>query len=254
MKETPEEKRAHHAARMREYVARNRDKINARKRELRAENIEKEREKERERYRNNPDRPRDREKQLAASREWKKNNPEKVRELKRRDYEKHKAKRRAKSDEYYEKNKERLVRAQREWYQNNKESVCARAKQRRDQRPEFYNERRRLDRRLNRAKHAWFSTRKSAKNLGVEFDLTVEWFQEKLNRGVCEMSGLPFDMETTKHRSPNCPSIDRRDPKGSYTKANCRLILWFINRAMMDLGEDYCMKVFRGIVKTADGL
>lgn len=58
------------------------------------------------------------------------------------------------------------------------------------------------------------------------------------------MSSLPFSYSK---RSPNLPSIDRIDPKGPYTKENCRLILWWLNRALIDLGEEYAMQVFRGI-------
>jgi len=247
MKLTVEEKRARHAAYMREYCEKNREKIRAQKRAQRAANNEAYRAYARAWRLANPGKVYgDVQKHLAQARQWKKDNPEKSKEYKRRDYQKHKSKRLAAGRAYYKNNKEKLAKQQKEWYNKNRERIIKKQKEDRMARLEFHRERSRRSRVEKRAYHAFHSTKKSAKNLGVEFDLTVEWYQWKYDRGSCEMSGLPFDMGTK--RGPNSPSVDRKDPKGPYTKENCRMILWFINRAMMDLGEEYCMKVFRGIV------
>ncbi len=59
------------------------------------------------------------------------------------------------------------------------------------------------------------------------------------------MTGLPFDMTLDGHkRRPNAPSVDRIKPDGDYTQDNCRIVLWFINRAMLNFGEDYAFDVF----------
>jgi hypothetical protein len=50
---------------------------------------------------------------------------------------------------------------------------------------------------------------------------------ERLVRGVCEFSGVPFVYKT---RHPFMPSIDRIDPtQPGHMKANCRVILWGLN-------------------------
>ena len=50
---------------------------------------------------------------------------------------------------------------------------------------------------------------------------------ERLDRGVCEFSGVPFVYEP---RHPHLPSIDRIDPtQPGHMKDNCRVILWGLN-------------------------
>lgn len=94
----------------------------------------------------------------------------------------------------------------------------------------------------------WSTSKKSARLKGVDFDLDHDWFRVRLAAGICQVSGLPFDLTAAK-RVAASPSVDRIDPKGPYTKANCRLILWWINQAFSNMGEDYAFGVFRAIFK-----
>lgn len=87
-------------------------------------------------------------------------------------------------------------------------------------------------------------TRRAAKKATVAFDLDRAWFEMRLGAGVCEMSGLSFEFG---RRNWNAPSVDRIDPKGPYTKDNCRLVLWALNAALSDRGEGYMLAVFRAI-------
>jgi hypothetical protein len=88
-----------------------------------------------------------------------------------------------------------------------------------------------------------------ARRKGIEFDLSLEWFETRLKVGVCELSGLPFDFERGgKTAKPNAPSIDRIAPGGHYTETNCRMILFSINRALWNWGEDYVLSVFRHVL------
>jgi hypothetical protein len=58
-------------------------------------------------------------------------------------------------------------------------------------------------------------------------DIDVGWVLERLERGVCEFSGVPFVYEK---RHPFMPSIDRIDPaQPGHMKDNCRVILWGLN-------------------------
>jgi hypothetical protein len=58
-------------------------------------------------------------------------------------------------------------------------------------------------------------------------DIDVDWIMERLDRGVCEFSGVPFVYEP---RHPHLPSIDRIDPtQPGHMKDNCRVILWGLN-------------------------
>ncbi len=58
-------------------------------------------------------------------------------------------------------------------------------------------------------------------------DIDHAWVMDRLGRGVCEISGVPFVYET---RHPCLPSIDRIDrTQPGHMKANCRMILWGLN-------------------------
>lgn len=101
--------------------------------------------------------------------------------------------------------------------------------------------------RFNRATHLLSKIKQTAIRKGVPCDLTKDWLASRIAAGFCEMSGLPFDMDTP--RGPNSPSVDRINPRGGYTQANCRVVLWYLNRAMSNLGNVYAMMVFRAVVK-----
>ena len=78
---------------------------------------------------------------------------------------------------------------------------------------------------------SYTSSKSRATKLGLEFDLTPRWVQEKIKKGVCEATGIPFGDENT----PFVPSIDRIDPNRGYTQDNCWVVCWAFNRAK---GED----------------
>jgi hypothetical protein len=94
-----------------------------------------------------------------------------------------------------------------------------------------------------------------AKRKGVEFDLSLEWFEARLKAGVCELSGLGFDFESNGRRTPkpNAPSVDRIIPGGRYTEDNCRMVLFSINRALGNFGEDYILGVFQRVLDRRKG-
>jgi hypothetical protein len=87
-----------------------------------------------------------------------------------------------------------------------------------------------------RATHMLNNARKRAQTKKVAFDLTREWVAERLEAGVCEVTGLKFTYQAGYGRSHNrinakSPSIDRIDPNGGYTTENSRMVVWIFNRA-----------------------
>ena len=86
------------------------------------------------------------------------------------------------------------------------------------------------------AKRFMVSTRSSAKKRGLLFELTEEWFEKKLERGVCETTGLPIKTKSYQEgargiRSFYSPSIDRIDNNIGYVESNCRFVCWGVNLA-----------------------
>jgi hypothetical protein len=88
--------------------------------------------------------------------------------------------------------------------------------------------------------------RASAK--GLPFDLDVVWVRERLERGVCEATGITFGFAT--ERGWNTPSLDRTDARLGYTKANTRVVLFALNTACGDWGEEVFLRVAGGYLRT----
>lgn len=80
------------------------------------------------------------------------------------------------------------------------------------------------------------SARTRAKRYGCHFDIHWTDIVSQIEVGLCELSGLPFDMESDG-RSPFSPSIDRIIPELGYVKGNTRVVLWGINAMIGDWGQ-----------------
>lgn len=102
--------------------------------------------------------------------------------------------------------------------------------------------RRRLER---RASCLVATARTRARKRGLAFDLGdhIEDLQRRIDAGVCEVTGLPFDL--SPGRKYNSPSLDRRDPARGYTHDNVRIVLNVINAALGDWGDEVLRDVMR---------
>ena len=95
--------------------------------------------------------------------------------------------------------------------------------------------------------------RDRSKLYDVPFELDRDWLREKLERGVCEVSGLPVQrISPGDYRThPYAPSLDRIVPALGYVKSNTRLVLFAVNRAMSDWGDEVLLTIARAIVNKA---
>lgn len=75
----------------------------------------------------------------------------------------------------------------------------------------------------------WNSAKSRARKSGLEVSITTDWVEERIQRGVCEVSGLPFVL--TADRSPFAPSLDRIDNTKGYTEDNTQVVVWMYNAA-----------------------
>lgn len=78
-----------------------------------------------------------------------------------------------------------------------------------------------------RANQLWHAA-KHRKKHGVTID--TAWIEQRILRGVCEVSGLPLVMSQSG-REPFSPSLDRIDNSKGYTPENTKLVCWLYNRA-----------------------
>lgn len=85
-----------------------------------------------------------------------------------------------------------------------------------------------------RGYHLWKSSKDNAAQKGLEFSISRERIEKALEKGYCEVTGVPFDLGRTKKKHaalPNAPSIDKIDPDKGYTEDNIQVVTWIYNRA-----------------------
>lgn len=133
---------------------------------------------------------------------------------------------------YREKNKEKLCKRSRTYYNNNKKEISRKNKIYRKINKEKISKAEKCARKLHpeyRLKSNLLSrTKIRAKEKKISNNLTREWFDKKLEVGVCTMTGISFIYEAN---SPYTPSIDRIDSDKGYTQDNCQIVCKMYNLA-----------------------
>jgi len=88
---------------------------------------------------------------------------------------------------------------------------------------------------------------------GWEFDIDKyrKEIQERINNGVCELSGISLDLNGS--RAFNSPSIDRIDPNKGYTYDNIRIICFAMNGALGNWGEEVLYAVVISWIRKRQG-
>ena len=76
----------------------------------------------------------------------------------------------------------------------------------------------------------------------IPFSLNSLDLIDRLETGICELSGLPFVLGSNE-QSPYSPSIDRIVPAMGYAPDNIRIICWSLNAAFGSWGEDETRKI-----------
>ena len=83
-------------------------------------------------------------------------------------------------------------------------------------------------------------------------DFTSTWLEEKISAGVCEVTGIPFDLHTvssnTVHaKNPWVPSIDRIDSSKPYMKNNVQVVVYMYNVCKAEFSHDDVVKFCRSV-------
>lgn len=88
--------------------------------------------------------------------------------------------------------------------------------------------------------------------------LTLEWIIQNIQHGYCPITGIPFDLSnkhqliTGRARNPYSPSLDRINPKGSYSPVNTRVVIWQYNMMKGELSDREILELCRLIILKAD--
>jgi len=125
--------------------------------------------------------------------------------------------------------RERRNQQVKEWASNNKEHLL---------------ERERVRRLEKRAQCLGANARTRSRNRGITFtlDSSVSDIQRRIDLGVCEITGTPFDL--SPGRKYNSPSLDRINSKRGYEHDNVRVVCHAMNAAMGDWGEEKVFSMF----------
>lgn len=100
-----------------------------------------------------------------------------------------------------------------------------------------------------RAKTLYYSARHRAKKKNIPFELTVDWIELKLKEGVCERTGINFEIKKYSKRegfskvNKLSPSLDQTIPSAGYTVENVKVVCDQFNKMKSDntIEETYFM-------------
>jgi hypothetical protein len=90
------------------------------------------------------------------------------------------------------------------------------------------------------------TTRATKSGRAITIDLA--FVVERLERGVCEVTGLPLDFTSN---SPFVPSLDRRDNAQGYTPENTQVVVLMYNSAKSAGTHDDVMKLCEALCTAA---
>lgn len=107
--------------------------------------------------------------------------------------------------------------------------IADKAKRKKQANPEIFRERSR--RYWNSPKGRAGFLLRAAKDRTENVTITKAWIQERLDRGHCEVTGLPFVLTANKIANPWSPSLDQIVPGQGYTPENTQVVVWIYNVA-----------------------
>ena len=106
-----------------------------------------------------------------------------------------------------------------------------------------------------RATKMWHNAKRRSQNKDCEISITVDWITEKLLKGICEYTGLPFDLNPVHDFSSNpyAPSLDRINPKiKNYSPENTRVVLTCVNKTLNEYGENTILPILKAMVSVIE--
>lgn len=123
--------------------------------------------------------------------------------------------------EYYKKNKAHIGERNKKWRDSHKKEI-------RDHAREVYTTAH------GRAVANKKSIKRRCMRDGTPFNLSTAWLEARYEAGVCEVTGISFDMGGRTGKKFYWPSVDRIIPELGYIESNCRMVIQGYNMAKTD--------------------
>lgn len=102
---------------------------------------------------------------------------------------------------------------------------------------------------FGKAYKLWENAKARAVRDRLDFDLSRDEIEKILEKGVCQVTGVKFDLKpsdkTKSHFNSYAPSVDKVNCKKGYTKDNVQIVLHAVNQAKGELS----MKEYKEITK-----
>jgi len=98
-----------------------------------------------------------------------------------------------------------------------------------------------------------------ARKYNIDFALTHNFIYQKMLKGKCEVTGIPFILinEETygKHNTitPYAPTLDRIDPKKGYVRENVQMVIGMYNTAKHNWHHEDVMVLANALCNTKGG-
>jgi len=88
----------------------------------------------------------------------------------------------------------------------------------------------------------------------IEFNISFDKIKKTVTNGVCELTKLPFDFNSTEKTqyNPYSPSIDRIDNSKGYIDSNVRVVLSAVNTALNQYGEEQMLPILKAMIKAIE--
>ena len=92
---------------------------------------------------------------------------------------------------------------------------------------------------------------RSAKKRGNVL-ISLDWVIKKIEKGVCELTGLKFDLgQSNFYQNPYSPSLDRINPLiKEYSEKNTRIVLTAVNNSLNQYGEKVMLPILEAMIKS----
>jgi hypothetical protein len=98
--------------------------------------------------------------------------------------------------------------------------------------------------------------RRASKNSSI-VSVDANWVAQKIEMGVCEVTGLSFDLSNSNRftHNPFSPSLDRIDSSNkNYTPDNTRVVLTGVNIALGQWGIIEMLPILKALISDTDSL